>query len=460
VTPYSSAPIPDVRLASAIDEVIDRDPVLHSHVHVAVADGVVTLSGAVATVAADWRAARLVSDFKGAALLVDEIVVSAPDRSEAEISKDVAGALESDPATRTAKVQAVVSGTKLTLGGTADSYSQRDLVAEVAARVHGIRQVILTVTVPRVTARADTEIAATVTDRLREDARLDGTSITAAALGGDAVLTGFVGSLAQRDAAVSDAMGAGAANVDAQRLQVDWREAVKWRISLPRPMPTDEVIASEVARTLSADVTLYGQPPIVRVEKGVVTLSGNVIDFRAARAATRDASRVSGVWRVVDETTVTPAKWESDATIEKQVLRGIYDDVTAPDSRGVQVLTSNGKVTLKGAVASQADRKVIEEDAEEEPGVVAVQNDVQVKGYGAQMPLVSPDAIRHAIVERLFWDPRIGGGKVDVTVASGGEVTLQGLVDTWPEALAASDDAVREGAAHVDNLVRVAGTAP
>ena len=80
VTPYSSAPIPDVRLASAIDEVIDRDPVLHSHVHVAVADGVVTLSGAVATVAADWRAARLVSDFKGAALLVDEIVVSAPDR--------------------------------------------------------------------------------------------------------------------------------------------------------------------------------------------------------------------------------------------------------------------------------------------------------------------------------------------------------------------------------------------
>ena len=357
-------------------------------------------------------------------------------------------------------MQAVVSGTKLTLGGTADSYSQRDLVAEVAARVHGIRQVILTVTVPRVTARADTEIAATVTDRLREDARLDGTSITAAALGGDAVLTGFVGSLAQRDAAVSDAMGAGAANVDAQRLQVDWREAVKWRISLPRPMPTDEVIASEVARTLSADVTLYGQPPIVRVEKGVVTLSGNVIDFRAARAATRDASRVSGVWRVVDETTVTPAKWESDATIEKQVLRGIYDDVTAPDSRGVQVLTSNGKVTLKGAVASQADRKVIEEDAEEEPGVVAVQNDVQVKGYGAQMPLVSPDAIRHAIVERLFWDPRIGGGKVDVTVASGGEVTLHGLVDTWPEALAASDDAVREGAAHVDNLVRVAGTAP
>ena len=69
-------------------------------------------------------------------------------------------------------------------------------------------------------------------------------------------------------------------------------------------------------------------------------------------------------------------------------------------------------------------------------------------------------AVRHAVVERLFWDPRVGGGKVDVTVASGGEVTLKGLVETWPEALAAGDDAVREGAAHVDNLVRVARNAP
>ena len=89
-----------------------------------------------------------------------------------------------------------------------------------------------------------------------------------------------------------------------------------------------------------------------------------------------------------------------------------------------------------------------------------MQNDVQVKGHGPQTQLVSPEAIRQAVVERLFWDPRIGGGKVDVTVAAGGDVILQGLVDTWPEARAAGDDAVRAGAAHVDNLVRVAGTAP
>jgi osmotically-inducible protein OsmY len=35
-------------------------------------------------------------------------------------------------------------------------------------------------------------------------------------------------------------------------------------------------------------------------------------------------------------------------------------------------------VTLRGTITSEEDRKVIEEDAEEEPGVVAVQNDLQV----------------------------------------------------------------------------------
>lgn len=453
-TPDSSAPIPDARLASAIDAVIDRDPLLRSRVHVAVANGVVTLSGTVATVAADWRASRLVSDFKGAVSVVDQLVVDAPERQEADISKDVTAALESDPATRTAKVQAVVSGATLTVGGTADSYSQRDLVAEVAARVHGVRRVILTVTVPRATALTDAELAAGVTDRLDEDARLDGTTITATAFGGGAVLTGFVGSLAQRDAAVSDAMGVGAASVDAQGLKVDWRGAARARVRPPRPIPTDGAIRAAVARALSSDAALYGQAPAVGVVDGVVTLSGTLVDFRAARAARRDASRIRGVRRVDDQTTVAPAKWESDATIEKQVLRSSYDDVAAPDSKNVQVLTSNGKVILKGAVASQEDREVIEQDAEEEPGVVAVQNELQVKGYGPGTELVTPEALRHAVVERLFWDPRIEGGKVDVTVAPGGDVTLQGLVETWPEVRAAGDDAELAGAARVDNLVR------
>jgi osmotically-inducible protein OsmY len=84
------------------------------------------------------------------------------------------------------------------------------------------------------------------------------------------------------------------------------------------------------------------------------------------------------VQRVDDQATVAPAKWESDATIERQVLRGISDDVEASDARAVHVLTRNGKVTLRGTITSEEDRKVIEEDAEEEPGVVAVQNDLQV----------------------------------------------------------------------------------
>ena len=47
-----------------------------------------------------------------------------------------------------------------------------------------------------------------------------------------------------------------------------------------------------VSRRLSSDVRVRDQIPSVRVEQGVVTLSGNVVDFRAASAAERDARGV------------------------------------------------------------------------------------------------------------------------------------------------------------------------
>jgi hypothetical protein len=62
------APITDARLATAIIDAMALDPVLRSQsVHPSVADGAVTLTGTVRTLAAKRRATRLVADFKGVA---------------------------------------------------------------------------------------------------------------------------------------------------------------------------------------------------------------------------------------------------------------------------------------------------------------------------------------------------------------------------------------------------------
>jgi osmotically-inducible protein OsmY len=186
----------------------------------------------------------------------------------------------------------------------------------------------------------------------------------------------------------------------------------------------------------------------VDVDQGVVTLSGNVADFRAARAASGDAKRVNGVRQVEDRMTVLPAKRENDASIQEQVQRGVSSEQAAPDSANVRVTTTSARVTLHGAVASQEEKEIIESDVEEVPGVMAVEDDLQVRGYGPRTHAI-PGTLRDNVVERIFWDPRVATGTVTTSVAPNGDVTLTGLVESWGEARAASEDAILAGAAHV-----------
>jgi osmotically-inducible protein OsmY len=457
-TPYANAPIPDAKLAHAIEEAIARDPVLESQsIHVSVKNGDVAITGSVPTLAATWRVARLVASFRGATSVTNKVVVNTPVRPDADIARDVTDAIKSDPATLSAKVQATVNAETVTLKGTADSRTQRALLIDVASHVRGVQQVIPSVAVLPFSSRGDAELVADVSDRLSDDARLDGSHVAIEVHGRNATLSGVVGSVEQRDAAVEDAWIAGVMNVDAQAVRVDWLENVRARVAARHPLPSDQRIADAVGRWLASDARVGVQLPSVTVEQGVITLAGNVSDFRAKDAANRDAARASGAWRVEDRMTVLPAKRESDATIQRQATRCIFNDIAAPDSRNVQVSTSHATVTLKGIVASQEEKKVIESDAEEVPGVVAVEDDLKVQGYGPEMAAVAPAAIRDATVENMFWDPRVGDSKVAVDVAPNGDVTLSGVVDSWEQARAANGDAIRAGAAHVINSIRVAG---
>jgi osmotically-inducible protein OsmY len=453
----ANAPIPDAKLASAIEESLARDPLLHSQpIRVSVMKGELTLDGTVRTLAAKWRAAKFAETFKGISLVTNRIVVAASSRPDAEITKEVNDAIQSDPATRKTKVGVTENGGTVTLRGSADSSTQRDLLSEDASRVPGVQEVNLALALSHGSTRGNAELEADIRDRFADDARLDGTHVYVALHEGDVAVSGLVGSLAQRDAATGDAWVEGVAGVDVHAVRVDWRENEQQRSATARAVPTDPHLAGAVSRNLSGDVRVGAQVPIVRVEQGVVTLSGNVMDFRAKNAAARDARCVSGVWRVDDRMTVLPALRESDATIQKQVMGGVYNDATVHDMPNIQITTQRARVTLQGAVASQEEKKEIEGDAEEVPGVVAVEDDLQVKGYGPKTHPAKPEALRHRAVESIFWDPRVQAGRVAVDVSPDGDVTLSGVVDSWAEARAATNDAIVAGAAHVIDHIRAA----
>jgi hyperosmotically inducible protein len=455
----ANAPIPDTKLASAIEESLARDPMLHSQrIRASVTNGELILDGTVRTLAAKWRAAKFAETFKGISSVTNRIVVAAPSRPDAEVINDVNDAIRSDPATRKVKVRVTQNGGTVTIRGSADSSTQRDLLSEDASRVPGVQEVNLAVALSHGSSRGDAELAADVRDRIDDDERLDGTHTYIAVHGGDVAVSGLVGSLAQRDAAAGDAWVEGVAGVDTRAVRVSWRENAEERPATARSAPTDLHVAGAVRRSLSGDVRVGAQAPTVRVEHGVVTLSGNVMDFRAKNAAERDARLVSGVGRVDDQMTVLPALRESDATIEKRVMGGVYNDATVHDMPNLQITTEGARVTLQGAVASQEEKEEIESDTEEVPGVVAVQNDLQVEGYGPKTRPVAPEALRHRVMEGLFWDPRVvQASKVAVDVSADGDVTLTGAVDSRAEARAVVDDAIVAGAARVIDQIHAVG---
>jgi osmotically-inducible protein OsmY len=296
-----------------------------------------------------------------------------------------------------------------------------------------------------------------VNQRLADDGRLDGAQVTVHVQGRSVRLAGTVGSLAQREAAVEDARGDGVDEVEALGLRVDWRAATQTRARLPHFAPTDSALAAAVLRDLGGDPRIGFPLPTVTATQGVVTLSGKVSDFRTRRAATDDAGSVRGVRRVDVQLTVTPARRESDATIQQMVERTLLDDVETPDAPHLQMTTSGAKVTLRGNVVSQEEKLLIASDVEAIPGVIGVQDDLHVQGAGAAADPPPAGALRTRVVEQMFWDARVDSSRVLTAVTPDGEVTLSGVVFSPQEERAAVEDAVGAGALHVVDHLRIAG---
>ncbi len=106
------------------------------------------------------------------------------------------------------------------------------------------------------------------------------------------------------------------------------------------------------------------------VEKGVVRLAGTVADEEAKEAAEAIARSVSGV---IDVENVL----DTDTAIVAAVTAALAQDPRTKDAV-IEVISDRGVVTLKGQVESGEVRRVAEVIAAQQPGVVAVINELEV----------------------------------------------------------------------------------
>ncbi len=151
-------------------------------------------------------------------------------------------------------------------------------------------------------------------------------------------------------------------------------EEIEVRLGSHMKRGDDEIAEAALAR-LSWNVSVPANSVKVEVEKGWVTLTGQ-LDWNYQRdAAGEDIRWLFGVVGVSNNTTIKPRVNTSNLSddITHALHRSWFFD---PDT--VKVSASGGKVKLTGSVDSFHDRAVAAETAWAAPGATSVENDIVV----------------------------------------------------------------------------------
>lgn len=196
-------------------------------------------------------------------------------------------------------------------------------------------------------------------------------SVTAAHIGvtasaGVVTLTGHVGTFAQKHAAEAAARRVKGVLAVAEEIEV--------RLTFETTRSDGEIAAAALDR-FAWDVSVPRDAITVNVEKGWVTLTGQVDWFYQKDAAHADLRGLWGVVGVSDQVTIRP----------RIDTAGIHDTITHALERSwayhpgrVTVRAENGHVRLSGTVHSPYDRQVAVDTAWAASGVTGVENDIVI----------------------------------------------------------------------------------
>jgi len=146
-------------------------------------------------------------------------------------------------------------------------------------------------------------------------------------------------------------------------------------------MRTDSEIRSDTIAELRRVADIDATRICVDVADGIVTLSGSVPDHVDRMHAETAAQRVHGVTGVVNEIRITSDVTQrlADQAIARQAIDAIRADLPAV-ADAVQVIVSDGHVTLEGSVPGQWQRQRIESAVRGIEGVTVVSNIITFAG--------------------------------------------------------------------------------
>ena len=217
----------------------------------------------------------------------------------------------------------------------------------------------------------DKQLQARVIDELDWEPSVDSAHIGVAAKNGVVTLTGFVQSYPERAAAERVARRVVGVKAIAEEIEVRLPNA---------PKRADDEIAERATKILAWDIEVPDDTIGVKVENGVVTLTGTVAYQFQKAAAEADVRRLGGVRGVINLIQLEPvSRPPVDPDIIQQKIEAALRRSAEIEASRIWITADGGVATLRGQVRTWFERSAAENAAWSAPGISEVRNEISVQ---------------------------------------------------------------------------------
>lgn len=212
--------------------------------------------------------------------------------------------------------------------------------------------------------KTDSQLQKDVVDELSWAPDVEHGHIGVAARGGVITLTGHVPNYAMKIAAERAARRVHGVKAVAQEIEVRFAS---------EPKSSDDEVAQRILNLFAWDATIPDDKIQVKVEKGYVTLTGEVDWNYQKQAAWKAAGRISGVKGVMSSITVRERPTAYD--IRERIIAALKRSAEV-DAKSIDVHVEGSTVKLQGAVHAWNERRIAEAAAWAAPGVLRVEDNI------------------------------------------------------------------------------------
>lgn len=332
--------------------------------------------------------------------------------------------LFADPAVPSAQVHIDSTAGIVSLRGTVGTLAARARAGQIAATTPGVVSVINDLEVAHTAARSDADVGREVRYVLGNADPLLFKNVRIRVDSGAVVLTGTVGTAVHRNQAMRLAQSvAGMASVE-NNIRVS-----------SVGLPADSDIQDAIVEALRQDGLVNPAAMHVEVRSGRVRFSGAVASLpervqavRAAWAAGATAVDASGLALAPPSPLVVTPEMTYPVALDGRIKAAIEAALAQDgrvDSLPIRTDVARQVVTLRGAIASPAAKKVVGEIARRVDGVLEVVNQLNVEPSQRLMD----EMIRDRMLGLVRSDPQLRVARIDAAVVNGA-IRLSGIVES------------------------------